>query len=842
MKKDKYVIGLTLLLIIVGVITAVFAGNRSYAADTSTSAVNYADFGKISSLDTEYSNSVLFYTKDTKFIELKRDNNYVGDDDKNGQICGKADCTGESDALTLPKSYYLQKNGEELILQITKCAVDANGNMLDVVIKLDQVNIWTKGAVNSNDRNVKLNFRKSRRLLNSQNDISFNNTYVSYIDLGEPILLGLGATEADVRYTMTYYKTGTVSYNKTTGVVSGTKASISKINTFFSDLDIAVKGTEHESHQTAGDYSSYVFNGEEGFKPITPSTIYYNKNEQSSLASKYTNYIKLQEINGGLATLDNHGTGIGDTNCTGTGTRNTACTNAIWYQDSAFMTTETTDSSLTFQYGGTGCGIHFSFLSPYPYVAPKPIKSIENKKAEYHPGESYKYILTQYIPNNYYAEKLKFNEIYKDATSGQPIIPDTTIYSSFKLSDDFSAISKYITVKDSEVKVLDEAGKDYTKSFDITYQNNVLTATAHADLLKEKTFYGHTYKLNIPVTIKETGVDVKKFENIGLSELTPASTPNNPISNPSNPVETDIYYNLIVKYLEEGTEKELAPEIDEKKESGDTYETESSPLVPGEYELVKVPDNAKGTVKDSDITVIYYYKKVERAAKLFKQDSDTNKHVVGAELVVYDEDGNKIAKWVTEKDVVSCNIAVEGKNGSCEVYKELEPNTTYRVVEETTPSGYATSEEITFTTDSKANAKNIIMKNDPIKVCISVVDVNDKAIVGMEVEMDYANGNKYQTFVSEKNEVCYNYVPVDDYSLEETKVVSNYEKADILEIEVEDTPKVQHFKIINELKVPKTSVDRKQISTLIVSLLAFIGLGTVGIVAYQSKSKKKLSK
>lgn len=833
MKKDKYVIGFTLLLIVIGAIFMVLTNNISYAADTS--AVTYADFGVINSLDTEYSNSVLFYTKDTKFIPLKRDNTYVDSDGSMGKICGKEDCTGVSDALTLPPRYYLQKNGEELILQITNCAVDANGNMLDAVIKLDQANIWTKGAVDKSKRNVRLIMWRSHRFLNSQKDVRFSNSYESHIGFGEPIKLGLGATEADVRFTMTYYKSGTVSYDKSTDTVSGTKASISKINTFFSDLDIAVKGTDHESHQKAGEYKSYIFNGEEGFRPITPSTIYYNKNEQSSLSSKYTNYNKLQEVDGGLATLENRGTEEGQPDCK---ENKTVCTNAVWYQDSAFMTTETSDATLSFQYGGTGCGIHFSFLSPYPYVAPNPIKSIENKKVEYHPGESYKYILTQYIPNNYYAEKLKFNDIFKDVTSGQPIIPDTTLYSSFKLSDNFSSISKYITIKNNEAKVIDESGVDFTKSFDISYQNNVLTATAHADLLKQKSFYGHTYKLSIPVTINQTGVDVKKFTNIGLSELTPASTPNNPINNPTNPVETDIYHNIIVKHLEEETEKELAPEITEKKKSGDIYETESSSLVPEKYELVKIPDNAKGTMKDTDITVIYYYKPIERSAKLFKQDSDTNKHVAGAELVVYDEEDNKVAKWITKKDITSCNIAVVGESDGCEVYEELETNKTYKVVEEKTPVGYATSSPVTFTTDSKGNSKNIVIENQPIKVCISVVDTNNNPIVGMEVTMDYTSGNKYQIFTSEKKEVCYNYVPVDDYSLEETKVVSNYEKADILKIKVKDTPSVQHFKIVNQLIVPKTSLESKKIYTIIVFALSLIGLGTFGVFVYKNKKQK----
>ena len=66
---------------------------------------------------------------------------------------------------------------------------------------------------------------------------------------------------------------------------------------------------------------------------------------------------------------------------------------------------------------------------------------------------------------------------------------------------------------------------------------------------------------------------------------------------------------LTVKYLEDGTNNELAPSKTSTVYYGDTYTTTSSTDVPSNYELLKKTDNYTGIVSSKTIEVIYYYQK-----------------------------------------------------------------------------------------------------------------------------------------------------------------------------------------------------------------------------------------
>lgn len=82
----------------------------------------------------------------------------------------------------------------------------------------------------------------------------------------------------------------------------------------------------------------------------------------------------------------------------------------------------------------------------------------------------------------------------------------------------------------------------------------------------------------------------------------------------SGNIEVIYYYrlkssNLIIKHLEQGTNRELAPEEKKSLKYTDEYETTISPNIPGNYEYYGKTENYKGIVSTDNIEVIYYYQK-----------------------------------------------------------------------------------------------------------------------------------------------------------------------------------------------------------------------------------------
>ena len=799
MKNRKSIIIMSCCVFLAIVVICMVFKNKSYAVDTSNSRTAdtvYKDYGDLSILDNSYSNSVVYLTDDSEFKVLKQTD---GVSRENGYLAG----------IPVPYKLILTRETDEVILLITKCAVDDKGNIMDVVIRVNNVDIWED--VNRNGKSATLAFYNGVGFLNDQRQGAVTTDTpltVPPYKKGEPISIALNAEATNVDFTITYYKSGTV--NESTGI--GTPAGISHINSFYYDIDISNYRYlyDSDSYNVSGyrNVVNHFFSGNEGFVPINgSSTIYYNKNETLSGA----NYIKLGAVNNGLAIQVNSGPG---------GSRiNYINTNGIWYQSTAFMTTETNDSSLKIRYGGISCGIRFLYMSPYPYTIPNPQKSIIDDKKEYKTGEEFIYKISQYIPNNYFGHSIGFYQKFSN-------IPQTTQHSSFVITD---TINDYLSIKNvNQIVIVDENGKDVSNLFSISVNNKTISASAKAETLNTSTFYSHTYYIKIPVVVNKN-VPVKTFTNRATSSI-------DDTDRLTNIVSTKVYYNLVVKYLEEGTNKELASSIREKKYHGDSYVTESSKNIPITYELVATPDNQNGTIDAADVEVIYYYRLIPRIAKLYKVDSDTEKHVVGAHLVVYDKDNKKVAEWETAENSTSCNIAIEHIDEYCKVYEDLKPNETYKVVEEKTPVGYATSEPFTFTTDAIGNyQEEIKIENVPIKICIIVVNASDKPIEGMGVEMRSSDGTLYKKFISNNDEVCYSYVPVAEYELEETDVVEPYEKADILKIDVKDTKNVQHFKIVNPIKVPLTSLDSSKIFKIVAIVVAILGFGILGYTVYRKK-------
>ena len=760
-KKNYLIIFITCIVLVLSIIYIFFRnGSFSYTSNL-TANTEYYDFSDISNLDISYSSSVLFLSDDSEVKVLDAPNNYQN---RTSDMSEEIFSNPKIGNVSLPGEIVLY-NGETLKLLITKSAVDLDGNLIDVVISLDNVVIWN-GTTTSETKRVSLVLYPKYEFLNSQLGVETGAPKTTPdVKIGQPLFFWLDTKFANVDFHLKYFQSGTV--DETTGI--GTPANtIKNINTFFGDLDIPAS-------RNSNDLSSYFLHGEEGFVPLVgKSTIYWNKNGYYDRNDVHN---ELQEIENGISTIVNFGTTNGRVNV-----------NGPWYENSAFMTTEIEDNEFSFKYGGHGCGISFSFLSPYPYTYDNPSKIIDGSNDEYTSGDTFTYKVSQYIPHNYYGQIINFSEIYSN-------IPATTIYDNYVIED---AVSNYLTINQNNIKVVNENNVNKTNLFTISVNGQKVIATAKDSTLTSDIFYGHTYTLEIPVTVKNQ-FNTKFINNSAKSKINDDEARN------TNTTTTTVYHNLEIKYLEAGTENELDDTIIRKVYYGDDYETSSSSQIPENYELVSTPSNANGTVGNSDIQVIYYYNEIERHAKLFNIDAETNNHLSGEELRVYDENETLIAKWITNQNKTSCNLAIVNTLDGCEVYSELLPNKTYKIVETITPNGYATSNDLTFTTDNYGNSNNITFLNYPIKVCLSVVDLNNNRVPGINVKMNKTDDTTYKSFTSSNNETCYNKVLVDDYNLTADVNKYKYEEPDVVLVNVIDTSEVQHFKVTIK-KLPKITV------------------------------------
>ncbi|EHQ8840308.1 isopeptide-forming domain-containing fimbrial protein [Enterococcus faecalis] len=99
-------------------------------------------------------------------------------------------------------------------------------------------------------------------------------------------------------------------------------------------------------------------------------------------------------------------------------------------------------------------------------------------------GETYTYTITHKVPD-------EIEDFY---------------YSNYEMHDELIPELERV----SDVKVIDEAGKDVTDKFEAKHEGNLVKMVAKADVLKQADFYNHEYKFEFQTKIRE-GASLDKY-------------------------------------------------------------------------------------------------------------------------------------------------------------------------------------------------------------------------------------------------------------------------------------------------------------------------------------------
>ncbi len=515
---------------------------KEFLAGNATST--FYDWSEVTQVDSKYSYSTLFLTEKTRFEKLSAtnvkftNNTYFGNKKTTAPVISDIE------------------EGESVALLITNCAIDKKGDILDVLVTIDNVKSYEgqKGSVG-------LTIDTQKMVLSDQTTPS-NSFSRTLLNNGDLILFKLQPNNASANLNLTYYKAGTYVYKSN----KGTLADIDSINSLFADLDIP------------GSSTSSFLGGNEGFKVITGSSkIYYNKNSKQVSDPNYIN-VAMQEIDNGLAIKN----------------KSTKMPMGIWYATSAtVLTDDITNANYSFTFGGPNeSDIYYTSYTPYPYVMEKP--NVNANVNSVNTSSTFEYTISQYVPNTFHSKELQYSDMItnlKSETKLKKLVLDG------KIDENLSIESIAIT---------DETGADAEEYFDknINEDNsyNITTKTSNFDDLL---FYNHIYYFKIKVGVGSNVNNVSDFNNdLKLtSQIADNAEEENDLTNP----DVKMTYRLKVNYLNENLEQIAEPDI-YNYENGQSYETNISKVNAQEWELTEIPSNAKGVI-NSDTEVNYIFKK-----------------------------------------------------------------------------------------------------------------------------------------------------------------------------------------------------------------------------------------
>lgn len=419
---------LSLLMLIVSLPMNIFAATGH--------THNYSD---ISELDSKYSYGTVFWSDKSEFV-LTENN------------------TASKHLVSCANNHYVDaKYGEIIEAKLTNCAVDENGNICDVILRVDNIKPFAEKNQNSYDA-----------LAERYNDVSTNKKDFLRSDLhvqkytdSDLMLIWFSTNSSGADFTMKYVLSGT---DKPADIY-GTVATIY-------DIDI-------QKEDKVGE----IWNGNEGFTVAgSDAEVYYLKN----------NWL--------IDTPDDKGVRCPDY---AAGEKNFEDTNSLIPQNSAVVAESFNDATFRLFYSGYNCGIAYSFASPYPFTVNNPVKTVD--KSEAYEGDTLEYTVSQYIPNSYYSSKLNF-------------IENIESWNSLEIKDKFDDC---LSIHPDMVTISNELGTDASEYFNISVgSDNIVTAAAKESALASVDFYSHIYSLKIKAVIKNgTGLSKDIISNNAVTQI-----------------------------------------------------------------------------------------------------------------------------------------------------------------------------------------------------------------------------------------------------------------------------------------------------------------------------------
>lgn len=682
--RKKLLIIIPILLLIVIIFMFMNASSlKKLFADINSLSMGMTTFKDWSesptTLDSKYSNSTIFLTKDSSF-EVYRNK----DGEVKKYMCDYSKFNG-SDTYTTEAEEYMKNSNYKFLIQWSKIDVTENGDTYTFCFPRVEIDLLDGETYQNLDNDVELtegfsilaknsainaNGNYIDAVLTTKNLVFWNNkeldakyVYKSRITtlslegitsgqysrldsegssqvpvvLGIPIEFNLDHMIGQVDASLSYYEADT--YN----TPNQKYADVKNIIGLYSDIDVWNDKTDL--------FSDKIFKGNEGVaftNSENVKTIYYDVDGQYGKQIQLTNKDGSKTATNYQARLKTV-TAIDENNKEYSGlyiddeVRTNANVKDIHEKTSIFITEDLDNEKIfNFRYASArSAGIRFCFVSPIKYDIAGPVKTSSVTKTT--DNKNYIYSIIQKIPNNYYGYALKFANY-----SG-------TLYNSISISDTFD--EKLTNINKNNITIVNENDLDVTKYFDISLSEEngktkfvaTISNSNSDNFISKVDFYNHTYKVNVPVTTKDK-INKNKISNKA------STTVDNDTSNilESNNVDVDVYYTVTINHIDEYNNAILKTTTDEVI-YGNTFSSNKEDFENYEYDYNEsdTNDGKNSGVVNKNITVNYYYKKKATVTVNYYKEGTTEKLAESDILNKYYGDTYDVSNYKDNNNVPS---------------------------------------------------------------------------------------------------------------------------------------------------------------------------------------------
>lgn len=163
--------------------------------------------------------------------------------------------------------------------------------------------------------------------------------------------------------------------------------------------------------------------------------------------------------------------------------------------------------------------------------------------------------------------------------------------------------------------------------------------------------------------------------------------------------------------------------------------------------------------------------------QISKKDLTTNEELPGAELIITDEKGSEIDRWIST---------------DAPHYMEKLPAGKYTLTEVTAPDGYAIAERMEFEVLPNGEVQTFEMFDDTVKVKISKVDITtNEELPGAELVIKDKDGTEIDRWISTNGPHYVEKMPAGDYTLTEITAPNGYKVAESIDFTVLPTGEMQ---------------------------------------------------